>query len=401
MMEANLKRKSPEEDDQKQQPHKASRSTTRWIAWEPERYPEWVRALDDDEILKLFNLGVKVRPYVTVGVADMGLSKEFLAATEPLQRQLEGLKNQLEMNFQAATTPLKHQLEGLEKKMDFQATANPLKHQLEGLEKKMDFQATANPLKHQLEGLEKKMDFQATANPLKHQLEGLEKKIEEDVTKPLKNLQARLELASHSKGRVAENQVYATLKKHFPNFTIVDTSREHGKGDQRVETSRQHKILIEIKNYESGNVPQSQVNKFIHDVQLDSQLHVGILFSMAGGIANEIKNGSCFEVEWTGKHHLIYVSNAAEDETLLVWSVWLADELAETQKSVEGRLEATQLDKLKELYKELIQNKKHQKNLQDIIKSLEENVSSLKENALVTSKSMEEIPKKMKTILKL
>ncbi|XP_068729715.1 uncharacterized protein [Montipora capricornis] len=339
MMEANLKRKSPEEDDQEQQPHKASCSTTRWIAWEPENYPEWVRSLDDDEILKLFNLGVKVRPYVTVGVADMGLSKEFLAATEPLQ--------------------------------------------------------------HQLEGLEEKMDFQAPANPLKQQLEGLKKKMEEDVTKPLKKLQARLEFSSHSKGRVAEHQVYAILKKHFPNFTIVDTSRERGKGDQRVETSRQHKILIEIKNYESGNVPQSEVDKFIRDMQLDSQLHVGILFSMAGGIANKIKTGSSFEVVWTGKQHLIYVSNAAEDETLLVWSVWLADELAETQKSVEGRLEATQLDKLKELYEELKQNKKHQKTLQDIIKSLEENVSSLKENALVTSKSMKDIPNKMKTILNL
>lgn len=303
-------------------------------------FPEWFRKLPDDHVVRFLKLGVRVYQSVTFTVEDMGL----------------------EEHFQAATEPLKHQLEALQKTM--------------------------------------LRDITVASDPLKQQLGTLQEKIEKEVTQPLTRLQAQLELTPHSKGRVAEQQVWSVLKKNFLSFSITDTSKQSGKGDYRVETTRGHKILIEVKNHKSGNVPQKEVDKFHGDLLSDPQVHVGIFFSMSGGISNKIKTGSQFQVEWSHNQYRIYVCNAGEDETLLVWSVWLADELAATQKASQGDLEPTQVAHLEDLLKELSQSKGIEKTLQKNIKSLEDVTSTVKENLKQLLHIQEQMPKKIKTSLK-
>ena len=258
-----------------------------------------------------------------------------------------------------------------------------------GLQK--EFEKAAEPLKRQLNALEKKVQDAVTAP--------LQKQVEDTVAKPLQDLSARLGMTAHMKGRVVENQVHAILKTKFPNFTIRDTSKEKAKGDLMIETARGHHLLIEIKNYTSGNVPQTEINKFLRDVENDPQIHVGLFLSMAGGIAHKMKSGSRLQVEWKEPRHLIYVSSVAEDETLLLWAVWLADELAALQSHMEGGLDPSQQSRLDAMYQKMLEQKQRYKTVQATLKSMETHMATLHQDVGLLLQEWETIPKQIRSIL--
>ena len=99
-------------------------------------------------------------------------------------------------------------------------------------------------------------------------------------------------MKSSVKGSVGEKLVTNILKERFPNFTTVDVSRQGGKGDVLIVSYRQHKIMIEVKNRESSNVPQTEIDRFRSDLASCADVKVGVLFSMKSGIANKAQTGN-------------------------------------------------------------------------------------------------------------
>lgn len=81
----------------------------------------------------------------------------------------------------------------------------------------------------------------------------------------LSKISSSLEVKSSVKGLVGKKLVVNILKERFPNFTTVDVSRQAGKGDIQIMSNRGHKIMIEVKNRESSNVPQTEIDRFKSD----------------------------------------------------------------------------------------------------------------------------------------
>ena len=120
-------------------------------------------------------------------------------------------------------------------------------------------------------------------------LDTLDKKIkdtEKKVVDDIKDCQNKLDVISSSlvkpsvKGLAGEKQVQNVLNEHFPGFTVTDVSTQPRKGDILVETTRQHKIMIEVKNRQSSNVPQTEIDRFRQNLASSRDIKVGILFSM-------------------------------------------------------------------------------------------------------------------------
>ena len=216
-------------------------------------------------------------------------------------------------------------------------------------------------------------------------LDTLDKKIkdsEKKVVDDIKDCQNKLDVISSSlvkpsvKGLVGEKQVQNVLNEHFPGFTVTDVSTQARKGDILVETTRQHKIMIEVKNRQSSNVPQTEIDRFRQNLANSRNIKVGILFSMKSGIANKASNGK-FEVKSDENQYQIYVPNAGKEESLIVWSVLLADELAQ---ALHGKLGTSQVNKLGKLYEEFNEIKQRETKCRNSLSSLETSAKDLREN---------------------
>ena len=197
------------------------------------------------------------------------------------------------------------------------------------------------------------------------------------------------------KGSAAEKQVINILGERFPNFTVSDVSKQKGTGDILVETPRQSKIMIEVKNRPSGNVASTETDRFKEDLERFPNVKVGIFFSMKSGIANKVSHGK-FQVEFDTNRYQIYVPNAGKEEDLIVWSVLLADELAQ---AVHGELETTQVQNLEQLYKEFKESKHLEKTCRDNLKSLETSTKSLTENLESILKTVGNTRRKLEKLL--
>ena len=89
------------------------------------------------------------------------------------------------------------------------------------------------------------------------------------------------------------------LEEYFPNFLVKDVSRQPGKADILVVSLRQHKFMIEVKNRDSSNVPQSEIDRFKNNLASSPDVRAGILLSLKSGIVNKAKTGK-FQVTFLG-----------------------------------------------------------------------------------------------------
>ena len=221
------------------------------------------------------------------------------------------------------------------------------------------------------------------------------KPVIDDCRKQLVEMSTSLKRSSHIRGSVGEKQVMSLLRQQFRNFNVMDVSRQPRKGDILVESPRQHKFMIEVKNRESSNVPQTEIDRFKSNLASSPDVRVGVLLSMKSGIANKVSHGK-FQIIFNENQYQIYVPNAGEDEAMVIWSVLMADELAQ---SMQGDLGTSQVQKLEELYKEFQETKDHEKICRDNLDSLERAAKKMRESMNFILNGIDKTRKKMKRLI--
>ena len=240
-----------------------------------------------------------------------------------------------------------------------------------------------------------KNELSAAMKPVQTSLQSIENKIQSELSKKLVELSTSLKVSPYVIGIVGEKEVMKLLEEHFPNFLVKDVSRQPGKGDILVVSLRQHKFMIEVKNRDSSNVPQSEIDRFKSNLASSPDVRAGILLSLKSGIVNKAKTGK-FQVIFRENQYQIYVPNAGKDGALIIWSVLMADELAQ---SMHGDLGTSQIQKLEELYKEFQETKDHEKTCRDNLVSLENAAKALKESMNFILKSIDKTRKNLKKLI--
>ena len=153
--------------------------------------------------------------------------------------------------------------------------------------------------------------------------------------------------------------------------------------------------MIEVKNRESSNVPQSEIDRFKSNLANSPDVRVGVLLSMKSGIANKVSHGK-FQIIFNENQYQIYVPNAGMDEAMIIWSVLMADALAQ---SMQGDLGTSQVQKLQELYKEFQETKDQEKTCRDNLDSLERAAKNLRESMNFILNGIDKTRKKMKRLI--
>ena len=92
-----------------------------------------------------------------------------------------------------------------------------------------------------------------------------------------------------NKGKDGEDSVQHFLTMSLPKADIEDTSQKGGCGDLMIMDASNN-VMVEVKNYDSGNVKTSEVTKFKKDIKNND---------VAGGIFVSLKKGICNIDDWT------------------------------------------------------------------------------------------------------
>lgn len=321
-----------------------------------EKYGEWVRKLSDDQLLSVFELGVKVREAVffTVDVNREFMDEALASQMKPVQEAVATIEEEVKHRVQEVQESVIRDVRDQMNKMsdvvqqlkvnltnDINSALDPKMKLIQGTMETITGQVNQQVLKVQTNvtnqvcgGMTTMRDsLQGFKDDLRNDIHGIRQDLitqvndvvrkvsplnilNEHITQSaqgvldqlntqinrseqrllpaigacqqeLSKISSSLEVKSSVKGLVGEKLVINILKERFPNFTIVDVSKQSGKGDIQIVSYRQHKLMIEVKNRESSNVPQTEIDRFKRDLAGCGDVKVGILFSMKSGIAKK------------------------------------------------------------------------------------------------------------------
>ena len=346
---------------------------TRYIELDMEKYDSSVQAYSDEDLIKIFELGLKVRESVSLNLdVNQKIMEDALnSKMKPIHETVARIEEQVNREVSSTMTNFATKVESFKQDLSGQLTSvtNQLTHELtsrvDGVAQKVQplgvlSQNIAQNIKTEVTGSESRVTKQLT--------ECKEKLAEISTTldKPKK------------KGDRAERKVIDVLKQQLQNFTFLDTSSVKGKGDIEAQSPNGHKIMIEVKNWK-GAIAKDEIENFEKNLANSPYFKVGILLSMTSGIARRSREGR-FEINFNQnqKQYQIYVPNAYanNEEHLIVWSVVMADQLVQ----IEGDLSENKTSGLNEIYKKFADNIKYSEKCESNLEALEICVTNLKEN---------------------
>ena len=145
--------------------------------------------------------------------------------------------------------------------------------------------------------------------------------------------------------------------------------------------------MIEVKNKKTS-VPKNEIELFEENLAKSPQFKVGILLSLASGIARRAREGR-FEVNVNPrKQYLIYVPNAyaSNEDHLIVWSVIMAEQLA----NLAGDLDATKIQGLTLIYNKFKRNIEQSQQCRSNLEALETSVEKLKSSIIPILETVDE-----------
>lgn len=357
------------------------------------KYAKWVRDQTDEQLVSIFEIGLKIKESV---VLTVDVSRDFLGKT--LTSQMEPVINSIEKEVKLQLQAVQTVQGNVTQVVSNQVNKMSTEVQSFKSDVKTDIAKIGQEFQSKVDDVVSKASSLKT---LDEQIGRSEKRLTDHITLKMKECSEELTKItsslkmSHVKGSVGEVQVTNVLKEAFPNFTVTDTSKQPRCGDILVETTQQNKIMIEVKNRESSNVPQKDVERFKDNLANSPNIKVGIFLSMKSGIVNKASNGK-FQVKFDENQYQIYVPNACRQENLIVWSVLLADELA---KAMRGDLGSSQDQMLKQLYDDFEESKQLEKTCRDNLKSLEKSAESVTSSLDAILKTVEKTRKKLKSLL--
>ena len=375
--------------DQEQLEDSQSCFTT--ITLDMKRYSTWVRTLSEDELVSIFELGVKVSESFTLSV---NVNQAFLE--EALTSQMKPIHDSVSNIETEVTRQVKTVQENVSREM--KTLTEDLK---DSLTKRVDTVAERVP---PLSSLNTAIT-QSEGN-IKTQINSTFKEInssESRVYDELKMCKDKLDEISKNlmkpgvKGVVGEMTVQKILKHRFPSWSVVDVASTGWKMCDIVATTPlDDKIMIEVKN-QTTSVPSNECNKFEENLTASPDYKVGILLSLKSGISNH-SSARDFEVKFlqTKNQYRIYVPNAMQepDGNRVVWSVLMAEQLAQIRMELTGG----QKEGLEEICAQFKKDVERGKVCEESLKSLEKAMKKLKEDM---SPFFETVRKTKESLLKL
>ena len=361
---------------------------------------KWLRGLSPKELLVIFEIGLKIREstMLTVDVSQSFLKKELSSQMQPVQSTLESIEKEVKNQLREIKENVGRDVAEKVKQIstDVEAFKGDLRKDIGTIQRELV--SRVNTVVESVPPLNKVNDCVASSE--RRLTETIRKDIKpviDDCKKQLVEVSTSLQRSSHIRGSVGEKQVMNLLTQHaqFDGFHVRNVSHLPRKGDILVQSPRQHKFMIEVKNRESSNVPQSEIDRFKSNLAGSPDVRVGILLSMKSGIANKVSRGK-FQIIFNENQYQIYVPNAGKDEAMIIWSVLMADELAQ---SMQGDLGTSQVQKLQELYKEFQETKDQEKSCRDNLDSLERAAKNLRESMNFILNGIDKTRKKMKRLI--
>lgn len=266
------------------------------------KYDNSVQKLSDEELVKIFELGLKVRESAILTVDNQKMVEDALASKmKPVHdsvakieqnviKQVEEVKKKVTQDVGEQMKEVKTNVEGL--KGDVTKHLTTIKDELSGrvdtvAQKVQPLDVLNGTMNQSAEGIK---------TQLSREIKESEGRVAFDLAackRKLESISTSLEKPS-SKGARAERKVIDILKERLTSFSCSDTSSEVGKGDIKVQTPNNHSIMIEVKN-KNAPVPKNEIESFVENLEKSPQFKVGILLSMTSGIARRSKEGR-FEV---------------------------------------------------------------------------------------------------------
>lgn len=177
-------------------------------------------------------------------------------------------------------------------------------------------------------------------------------------------------------GKIGENRLEIILNECFPSDNIINTASLGKCGDFILErlSNKNKKIVFENKEY-STNVPDSEVKKFIRDIE-HTKTH-GIFLSQTTGIANK----KHFEINFHNNFVLVYLHNVNYDSNLILSAVQIIDMITDKINLAEIDTEKISKDVLNNIQQDFMlflqqknklfeSSKKYHKEIQNMIEQL-------------------------------
>ena len=420
------------------------------ITLDMKRYDQWVRELSVDQLISMFDLGVKVKEsiFFTVDVSQKFMETALSQQMKPVQETVKNIENEVKEQVQAVQDRVTKNVGDQIKKMaddvqkfkgelkkdvedTLEDTLTPKMEEIQDTMDKIDKRINQKVLETQVEAAKSACDnmkqmtdnvlgfkqglienVQSIGTKLEEDVKGITAKVppldtlklqitesEKRITDKLNSISAILE-NPNKKGARAEKKVLDILKQNLREggFTFQDTSSDTGKGDIEAVTPDGYKIMIEVKEWKSS-VRREEIEKFENHLAMSPDFKVGILLSMTSLIDNRSKN-SRFEVDvkHDQKQYLIYVPNAYVDneEHLIVWSVIMAGQLAKIEAGELGEKKTTKLSKI---YDEFKDNLQRSKNCRTNLKALENSVENLRANIVPILDTVDKTKKAISSLL--
>ena len=368
----------------RQMPEEKEPASTRYIKLDMKKYDSSVQAYSDEDLVKIFELGLKVKES-----ASLNLDVNQKIMEDALNSKMKPIHDTVaKIEEQVRTQVLKVQQE-----VSKEVNSNMTKFATNVTDFKQDLSGHLTSITDQLtkrvDGVAQKVqplgvlsqNISESAQNINTQINLEVKGSEERVTKQLEQCKQKLDAISatlenpNKKGDRAERTVIAILRQNLPCFTFIDTHSELGKADVEAQSPNNHQIMIEVKK-RTRAIDRVEIEKFEKNLASSPHFRVGILLSMTSGIARKCREGR-FEIAFNqNQQYQIYVPNAFEnnDEHLIVWSVVMADQLVQ----LEGELGERKTSELNEIYKKFAANIEHSKQCRLNLEALENSVSNLK-----------------------
>ena len=368
-----------------------SRSCFTTITLDMKRYSTWVRTLSEDELVSIFELGVKVRESFTlsVNVNQAFLEEALTSQMKPIQESVSNIETEVTRQVKTVQENVSREVKTLTEDLK------------DSLTKRVDTVAERVP---PLSSLNTAIT-QSEGN-IKTQIDSTFKEInssESRVYGELKTCNDKLDQISKNlmkpgvKGVVGEMTVQKILEHRFPSWSVVDVASTGWKMCDIVATTPlDDKIMIEVKN-QTTSVPSNECNKFEENLTASPDYKVGILLSLKSGISNH-SSARDFEVKFlqTKNQYRIYVPNAMQepDGNRVVWSVLMAEQLAQIRMELTGG----QVEGLEEICAQFKKDVGRGKVCEESLRSLEKAMEKLKEDM---SPFFETVRKTKESLLKL
>ena len=212
------------------------------------------------------------------------LKEEKTNSVNNLQKQIEKLNDQIEINLKDYNFEKKKLCESVQNDYD-----SRYKNQIISLRNTIDqltnqITISSDKYNNLYQSLDDK--FQGRLKELTERHDILIHSLRDELKEEKLKFEQQLIISQNStlKGQQGEEQTFSKLNQLFPSAEILDTHNETGRGDFIVKKD-DIVFMVENKNY-SKNVQKSEIDKFYKDLERESNndIQCAVLVSMNTGI---------------------------------------------------------------------------------------------------------------------